>query len=387
VAEAEKAATNVCLAIHIGSVEGGVTVALAEYFMGEGAELVWIRHPLTPKSGSYSEFRQYSGGHLVSSQKRWAGRIFAPLMYMRDVIYTLWWMLRRPAADLYIGADALNALAGVLLKWLGKARYTVLFTIDFVPRRFESRWLNWCYHEVDRFCLRNCDQVWDLSPRMIEGRRARDGEKFKMNAQHIIVPQGAWYSRIPRLPLEQTQRHLVGFMGILVEKQGVQLLISALQKVRAVVPQARLRVIGDGPYAQELRRQVSSLGLDEAVEFTGYVQDHREVERLLAECAFAVSLFDPDLDDFTYYADPGKIKIFLAAGLAVIMTAVPLVAQEVEAKRCGVIVTYDESSVAEAMLTLLTDDGLLGEYRANALAMAREYDYAHIFARALADIS
>jgi glycosyltransferase involved in cell wall biosynthesis len=128
------------------------------------------------------------------------------------------------------------------------------------------------------------------------------------------------------------------------------------------------------------------MGLDDAVEFMGYVKDHREAERLLAECAFAVALFNPDLDDFSYYADPGKIKTFLAAGLPVIMTNVPWVAQEIDARRCGFVIPYDEASVTEAMLALLQDTGLLREYRANATAMARDHDYALIFSRALKGI-
>lgn len=372
---------SVCIATHFVR-EGGSSIALAEYLIEGGTELVWIRHPLIPKRGSISEYRQYIGGHLIKNEKSWAGRTFALLMYVRDVLYTLWWMLRTPPVDLFIGVDSLNASAGVVLKWFGKAKQTVFFTIDFVPRRFENRWLNWCYHAIDRFCLRNCDQVWDHTPRVLEGRQARDGEKFKMNAQHIIVPEGGWFERIHRLPVEQIQRHLVGFMGRLVEKQGVQLVLSVLKEVRTTVPEARLRIIGDGPYRQALQHKVSSLGLDDAVEFTGYVEDHCQVEMLLAECAFAVALYNPDLDDYTYYADPCKVKTFMAAGLPVIMTDVPYVAQEVSARRSGIVVTYEESSLTDAMVALLVDDKLLREFRANAVAMASEYDYARILPEA-----
>ena len=44
-------------------------------------------------------------------------------------------------------------------------------------------------------------------------------------------------------------------------------------------PAVRLLVLGDGPYRAALERQSADLGVGDAVEFAGFIDDHREVTR------------------------------------------------------------------------------------------------------------
>ncbi|HYZ17524.1 MAG TPA: glycosyltransferase family 4 protein [Candidatus Acidoferrum sp.] len=59
----------------------------------------------------------------------------------------------------------------------------------------------------------------------------------------------------------------------LVPAKGVGNLIAAIAQVRRAYPDVRLVVVGDGPLAGELRDQVRSSGLEDAVQFAGYLTD------------------------------------------------------------------------------------------------------------------
>ncbi len=56
------------------------------------------------------------------------------------------------------------------------------------------------------------------------------------------------------------------FVGRFVERKGLDVLISAFDRVRKQLD-ARLVIVGGGPLETELRKQVSMLGLDDIVEF------------------------------------------------------------------------------------------------------------------------
>ncbi len=85
---------------------------------------------------------------------------------------------------------------------------------------------------------------------------------------------------VPGLPQEQT----ILFVGKLVEQKGVDLLLEAMDRVREALPAARLKIVGDGPEEQRLRKRCADLRLDHHVAFAGkmpHQQVLREYDRAL----------------------------------------------------------------------------------------------------------
>lgn len=71
-------------------------------------------------------------------------------------------------------------------------------------------------------------------------------------------------------------------VGRLSREKGIDTLVGALALLRAGGVDARVRLVGDGPSREEMRRLARSLGVDDALEITGWMA-RREVERHLAE--------------------------------------------------------------------------------------------------------
>ncbi len=369
--------SKIALATHYYAT--GPAIDLEGYLQGQTDLLIFVAHPLL-EGTSESYFRVYRRGELVDSGTRRNGT--GVTRFIKDLWRTVRWCSReKDAVDLFIGGDNLLALAGLWLRWRGRVRSVVLYSIDFVPKRFDNPLLNSVYHAIDAYAARHVDVVWNVSPEIERARRERDGRR--RTAPQLVVPVGAHVDRIARRPLAEAYPHTVAFMGHLLEKQGVQLAIEALPAIRAHVPDATLLVIGDGPFAPALKSLAEKCGVADAVEFTGYVEDHEQIERMLAQSALAIAPYVPDPLSFTRFADPGKIKTYLACGLPVVLTDVAAIAKEIEAAGAGRLVTYQTQALADAVVSYLSHPDTLEAARAAAGRLGDGFSWDKIFTNAL----
>jgi glycosyltransferase involved in cell wall biosynthesis len=76
------------------------------------------------------------------------------------------------------------------------------------------------------------------------------------------------------------ERPTLLYLGRIKKYKSIQHLILALKRVRGRIPEARLMIVGAGDYTDNLKTLVNSLGLDEAVEFPGFVSQVEKVERM-----------------------------------------------------------------------------------------------------------
>jgi PEP-CTERM/exosortase A-associated glycosyltransferase len=89
-------------------------------------------------------------------------------------------------------------------------------------------------------------------------------------------PVGARDATIER-DLNLSGKRVVAFIGSFYDYEGLDLLVAAMPKLLAARPDIRLMLVGGGQVADQLQRQIASLGLSEAVVLTGRVP-HEDVE-------------------------------------------------------------------------------------------------------------
>ena len=348
----------------------GPAFDLESYLQPKIDRLLFIAHPLFAGGGpSYA--RTYETGRLARTEEKPAPK--HPARYLTDFWRTVRWA--DGTSDLFIAGDPLLALAGLFVRRRGRVRRLVLYSIDYSPRRFANPLLNRVYHLIDRLAARHADIVWNVSPAIATARRERDGREA---APQIVVPLGTNFERIPRSSAPPSTPRLA-FLGHLLEKQGLQLAIETLASVRQHMPAVTLLVLGDGPYRASLQQLATDRGLAAAVEFAGFIDDHREVERRLAACTLGLAPYVPDPESFTRFADPGKIKTYLACGLPVILTDVPPIARMLEQRGAGRIVAYEAKALAQAILDYLGDPPRLERARAAAIELGAEFSWERVF--------
>jgi glycosyltransferase involved in cell wall biosynthesis len=357
----------------------GPAFELEDYLRQRTHLLAFIAHPLFPGT-LQSYFRLYRDG-VLTTEHNLAGPT-GPARYFAELMRTVRWLADVDSTfDLYVGGDNLLALPGLYLRARGHARRVVLYSIDFVPHRFGNPVMNRTYHGVDAFVSRHVDVIWNVSDAIRRARASRDGARFC--APQIVVPVGAHVARIARKPLEQASQGQIAFMGHLLEKQGIQLAIEALPTIRTKVSNATLLILGDGPYASELKRLADARGVRNAIRFAGFIDSHLEIEDQLANSALAVAPYVPDSTSFTRYADPGKLKVYLACGLPVVLTDVPEFAQAIAAAGAGSIVPYSADALAAAIIGYLMNPEALNQARIAAARLAEQFEWSRIFREGL----
>lgn len=352
------------------------------YLRERNANVLYIMHSFADKTDRISSYvtsepnLPESGGHSIDFK-----RLPEPLVLVKNSLFNLFWVLRSKRKwDVYIGLDGLSSFSGLILRTLGRVREVVYWSTDFVPdKRFASGIMNAIYREVNKFCLKKCDFAWNLSPRMAEGRAKLLGWSSREFSKQIVVPMGVWSEKNGLIPLERVERHKLVFLGHLLEKQGVQLVLKAVPRIIEKIPDFQFLVIGTGPHEKVLKQMVSDLRIGKYVTFSGLIESHSEIDKLLSHCAIAAAPYDITKDTWTYWADPGKFKSYFAQSLPIILTPVSFNAKEIEQRKCGVLIRYDEDEFAKAVCNLMLNEELLREYRFNAYEYSRKFDWAKIF--------
>jgi glycosyltransferase involved in cell wall biosynthesis len=133
-------------------------------------------------------------------------------------------------------------------------------------------------------------------------------EKFQ------VVPNGGELPKpSPRAARRTTGRMIVS-IGRLERYKGHQRAVEAMPHVLRWLPDARLHILGEGPYEPYLRRLVTRLGLDDRVAISAIPPGARQaMADLLASAALVVLFSD-------YEAHPVAVMEALALGRKVIVS-------------------------------------------------------------------
>lgn len=373
---------NVCVVSHIFA--SGPALDLEEFLKSRTKRLLFIGHPFPYREDKKSFYRLYKTGNLVRELKTINWSLPEVFFYIKDALYTLLWVgTQKERIDLYIGSDNFTAYLGLLLKKWGKVRKVVLYTIDYMPQRFANPIMNFIYHYFDRKCLEGCNIVWNVSPTMEDARREIRGIEGEGHAKQIVVPLGVWHKRVPKLSFSQKNRYQMVFLGHILEKQGLDVVLDAMPTIINSIPQAKLVILGSGPHEESLKGKAKTLKLSKYVDFRGYVEEHHAVEEELAHSIIGIAMYKPDPESFTYFADPAKLKNYLSARLPIVLTDVPPISIELAKQKCAIIANYDKEDFAEKAIELLRSEKTLKDYGNNADRFAAKFDWDTVFTEAL----
>ena len=116
-----------------------------------------------------------------------------------------------------------------------------------------------------------------------------------MNPDHVfIVRSGPDLNRLRIVPadpaLKGRFKYLVGYVGVMGQQEGLSYLLRAIHHIvyNEHREDVRFVLIGSGPELPLLKKEVTQLGIDHYVVFTGRVSD-AELNRLLCSCDVCVN--------------------------------------------------------------------------------------------------
>ncbi len=343
-----------------------------EYLLAKGARRVTaVSHPLLAEDGDRHEITTYEPARKARRRSfKLPSR--TPYTYPLDVFLPL----TLPRADAWIAFNNLLCARGLLERRVGRAGKVVYWAVDFVPDRFGvGSPLTRAYDAIDNRCCRRVDLRVELSKQALAGRDARHGLSVEEGAPRAIAPVGAWVDRVPVVPSDGWKSRRVIFIGHLVERMGLDTVLEAMTLLAERNVEVTADIAGHGPLEEYLRRETARRGLNDRLRFHGFISDHRRLESLLSEAAVALAPYSTRVESFTRYADPSKLKSYLAAGLPILLTDVPPNAEDL-AKHAGAQVLADHpAAFAEAIQRTLEDPAAWQRRRLAARHYARQFDW------------
>jgi glycosyltransferase involved in cell wall biosynthesis len=164
---------------------------------------------------------------------------------------------------------------------------------------------------------------------------------------------------------------VVGFSGTFGVWHGIPTLADVLARVAEARPHARWLLIGDGPLRHLVDDAVARHGLAERVTLPGLVP-HAEMPAYLAACDILVSPHGRQADGGEFFGSPTKLFEYMAAGRAIVASAVGQIAEALVDEQSALLVPPDDADALGAAIVRLVDDACLRMRLAQAARQAAE---------------
>ena len=283
-----------------------------------------------------------------------------------DVVHAHHAFARMPLSALSIARD------------LGIRSILTTHTVSFMPD-YEYLWKTISYgYPVYRLMLSNADEIIAVSAA---------AKKFISHFTDVpvrVIPNGVDTYKFRNMDKRKARR-IMGFgdepfflyVGRLVSKKGLFTLLLAFKDVLKEIPEAKLRIAGKGKLKPVLSSFAKTLGIDENVEFLGYVPD-----KVLNPLFSSADIFVLP----SSFGESFGIVILeaMASGTPVIGTRVGGI-EEILGEGNGILVPpSDPYALADAMLTLINDENLQEKIVKKALQKVKEeYDWKVVAKRVI----
>lgn len=179
----------------------------------------------------------------------------------------------------------------------------------------------------------------------------------------IFSPGSSHVKSKIKMKLGYKNNKVVTFSGRFIPRKGVNFLLEAWGEVVTNFPDLRLLLLGDGPLLEEMREQVTGMGIDSSVDFKGSV--HHIIDFLHATDIFVL----PSLQE----GMPNSLLEAMACGLPVVATRIGGVVDIVRDGENGILVEPgDSKGLVRGILKILQDEDFARSIASNAFQTIRE---------------
>lgn len=341
----------------------------SDFLSDSGVPHIRVAHPLLPGPGTSVVVGR--GIPFRGSSRRRIRNLI--LRSSADLFRTP----RVKRGGIWIGFNPISLLAGGFLK---RDVTRVLWCIDFVPRR-GSRLQTFVYRWAERVAIRRSDVIIENNSVAAAARERSAGVWRSPHTKVHISPISVDLSRFPSAM--DTSRDLVlGFLGSVNHRTGADRLVSIFHGVKVEFPEAKLVVIGGGQLLHVLRSQAQTSPWRESISILGFLESEDEVAAHVSNWTLGLAPFDDDRDAWTAYADPQKIRIYMAAGVIPILTDVPPIAREIDSKDLGVVIpaSATDSEFSSAINELLCEQERVDRIRRTLFEVRESFGRPQLYA-------
>ena len=210
----------------------------------------------------------------------------------------------------------------------------------------------------DKFNIRQCDKAFVITAKLI--KKILNTDKSLESHKFHLMPSGANTDLLKPLAMHQCRLQLklregskiVGFVGSLIEYQGIDNLIEAASQIIKKVPEAIFLIIGEGPKKDEWISETKKRSLDRHFIFPGHIP-YEEVSVWLGATDICLAPFLPSAE----ISSPVKIFDYMACGKGVVASKINGTTDVFEnSGAISFVETENPEMLAARIIDLLTDE-------------------------------
>jgi len=246
-------------------------------------------------------------------------------------------------------------------------QYAQYLTDDGVMVDLMWKYIVWFYNQMDVVCVPSKSTAQELAEKGV------DPGKMKVYPRGVDVEQ---FHPSKRNGFLESRYHLAEglkllYVGRVSKEKNLELLGRTFKRLIEINDHLHLVVVGDGPYLEEMRREMA----DTPCLFTGYLEGE-DLAAVFASCD--LFLFPSTTDTF------GNVVLEAqASGIPVIVTDSGGPQENVLHGKTGLIVpAHDEEAFYQAMEELVSQPERLPEMGRAARDYVRERSFEHAFMQA-----
>ncbi|MDT7886267.1 MAG: glycosyltransferase family 4 protein [Thermoproteota archaeon] len=230
------------------------------------------------------------------------------------------------------------------------------------------------YKKFERFMLRILYLIPDFVVVLTNGMKIKLIEELKVNENKIFIIPESGYNVKESIKENDNNYVTILYTGRHVYEKGLFYLIFAFKKLIDKGYKAKLILCGEGIITDALRKFSTKLGLNELIEFRGYVEEeelqkHFEMSDVIVYPSIKIKNWE---EQFGYSVLEG-----MSNGLATIVTDCGSLPELVG--NAGIIVPQrNVERLEEAMEYLIRNKEKLNEYKKLSIERAKEFSLKNV---------
>jgi glycosyltransferase involved in cell wall biosynthesis len=347
--------------------------ALEDYLKINNISYRSLRFPLFKKDNKI-EIKSYKGFGDIKLVK--ISYLVPPLSYLIDPFIVFFSKLNRNL--IAMSFNPILTFVLIFTKFIFNFRI-IHWHVDFSPKRFQNRLMNYIYLNIDSFISKRVDLNIEISEQSLEARQIKYG--YDLANKSKVIGVGIWLKDIKQNSFKVQGQHSIIFIGNLRQGQGIENIIQLAEYLARNRFDARIEVVGGGTFLDYYINMAKSTDAKSKITFLGEL-NYQEMEIRLANASLALAPYEVNDKAFSYYSDPSKIKQYASKGIPIIATKFsPLI---VSMEKKGLLITAETvEEYFSNCKSVLENEKIWYQYSNKLIAFAKENSWEDKFSNLL----
>lgn len=252
---------------------------------------------------------------------------------------------------------------------------------EFYAERFQRsmgslpvRLIRW----QEKLACRFADHVITVTEPWRQSLISRGQPPDKITVVMNVANERFFHERIAPNPRGDDDRFRLFYHGLMGQRQGLDLAISAVERVRNTMPEVHLTLQGDGEYRPALEKMAEQLGLQDHVCISTRYIVTKDLAHLIRSADLAVVPYREGT--FTGGILPTKLMEYAALGMPVIAAQTPAISAYFDDTMVQFFTPGDAEDLARCILTLHQDRARLEQLAQGIKTFNQRYNWGAVSA-------